>query len=1114
MENTPIKKEVNRESVLALLLLLVLTLPSITALPLNYGGSVMGECREFAIVNMSFFSSGNVGNPAFRLGSQLAYANSVGVFGNATSYNEITNPTVDVQFRVTNPSCSASATGTNTSTGHNLANPAIFNVLSTNPVSLITPINGNAQTTNLTVFDWTHTHPTASYMLLISNTTNFAVLERNITGIAATTYTFNSSEALNDGTYYWRIMTYNRTEYMATSSYASWQVAAGAASLTSITPANTSWQSSTTISATVITNIPATCAYSQTSGSYASKTPMSNTGGTTHTTTLTAYQEGRNYFYFQCNTSVVSQERTHYFLVDTTAPDRTAAVLHIENDATYTNDTTLSLNWSGFSDGTNGSGINRYYYSFTNSGGSAIGTWTGFTTITLAGATEGTEQVYVWARDAAGNIGLAATDSIIVDTTPPSMGSWSTSPADLTKYSTGSFTVTVTITDSTPLNGLPQFRYRVGNDTYSAYAATTSLGSDRYRFSIPEGSGANSWWNRAGDYVYYDVIAYDTFNELTNLTRSEFINNQTTAPVFHSISAKSMLEDTTLTFNLTGVDVDFNYLTYGIVTNTTDLDYTITAINATRSSVSISAENDDVGTHTLQFYVTDQIYTIYRNVTLTVINVNDAPVLSSIGNLVGYQGAYFNLTLNASDVDDTTLIFSSNSTFFSVNPITGHFGFTPLASNRGVHSLVFRVRDGSNAEDNETVTFTVNYCGNNICEAAYETCGRCAVDCGVCGDEESKALLIEPVNCVNKTMTIEVAKLVERGTCYPRGEIIRNMEVCGRIASETISVSVYDEDVWVELEEVTSDVTGAISWTPTEVGLHKLSFSSGSYEEVEFTTNYCGKEETSSSVTQTSDEETDNTKKNTGSDATSPTAPDRNASLDGNSRWFWWTLFTILFLLAAYRIIKLAYINLVRSNKTNIFVKSVDWLIKLYFLASIQTNQFLDDNPKVKHQVKKMKRALHTGIEFSAALAASLKARLNLFTKVNVPFFAMNGEGEASLLVAISLMKMNSKDSLGTLFDRLGGAKVHTLQALCATLRAQGINAMLRTGTLIDIKTGIDMNEACVLDNGKTRLIIMGYDTNVVYAHDYENGIKCRKIPDDDLERNWNGAFIAVKKRR
>ena len=73
----------------------------------------------------------------------------------------------------------------------------------------------------------------------------------------------------------------------------------------------------------------------------------------------------------------------------------------------------VTSQWSGLSD--NLSGITGYYYAWTNAGGSTGGTFSVSADGVLSNALpDATNTIHVWARDAAGWIGAAATQPVLV----------------------------------------------------------------------------------------------------------------------------------------------------------------------------------------------------------------------------------------------------------------------------------------------------------------------------------------------------------------------------------------------------------------------------------------------------------------------------------------------------------------------------------------------------------------------------------------------------------------------------------------------------------------------------------------------------------------------------
>lgn len=101
------------------------------------------------------------------------------------------------------------------------------------------------------------------------------------------------------------------------------------------------------------------------------------------------------------------------FVVDNEAPTAQSATVMVENGASYTFNSELNVTWSGFSDV--GDGVEGYYYALADRGGTSSGSYTIATSGAAAEPTpDETNTVYVWAQDSYGNIGQAASDTILV----------------------------------------------------------------------------------------------------------------------------------------------------------------------------------------------------------------------------------------------------------------------------------------------------------------------------------------------------------------------------------------------------------------------------------------------------------------------------------------------------------------------------------------------------------------------------------------------------------------------------------------------------------------------------------------------------------------------------
>jgi len=90
-----------------------------------------------------------------------------------------------------------------------------------------------------------------------------------------------------------------------------------------------------------------------------------------------------------------------------------------------------------------------------------------------------------------------------------------------------------------------------------------------------------------------------------------------------------------------------------------------------------------------------------------VENVNNPPVLNTIGNKIVNEENTLTFTINASDPDNDALTYSASNLPSGAifNTVTQTFSWTPNYA-KGFHQVTFAVSDGS-LSDNETITITV-----------------------------------------------------------------------------------------------------------------------------------------------------------------------------------------------------------------------------------------------------------------------------------------------------------------------------------------------------------------------------------------------------------------------
>ncbi|MGQ9583593.1 MAG: tandem-95 repeat protein [Thermoplasmatota archaeon] len=119
-------------------------------------------------------------------------------------------------------------------------------------------------------------------------------------------------------------------------------------------------------------------------------------------------------------------------------------------------------------------------------------------------------------------------------------------------------------------------------------------------------------------------------------------------------------------------------------------------------------DDPQVGVHRVNFTVTDSGgLTDTRGITLTVLNVNDAPAVENPGDLTALEDAPFHLRVNASDEDaGDSLRFSSATSLFVITQ-SGEASFTPTQRDVGTHRVRVTVTDKAGATGSVEFNITV-----------------------------------------------------------------------------------------------------------------------------------------------------------------------------------------------------------------------------------------------------------------------------------------------------------------------------------------------------------------------------------------------------------------------
>ena len=282
---------------------------------------------------------------------------------------------------------------------------------------------------------------------------------------------------------------------------------------------------------------------------------------------------------------------------------------------------------------------------------------------------------------------------------------------------TDSETLTVTVRDVNVAPVLNTIDDQTVNEFVELTFTATASDDDSLTFSFdgtfPSGAAitddGNFTWtpteSQDGDHTITVQVTDGSLTDSETLTVT--VNEVNVAPVLNTIGDKGTSELVELTFTATASDTDV----VDNVVNTLTFSFDGTfpsgaAITDDGNFTWIPTESQD-GDHTITVQVTDGSLTDSETLTVTVRDVNVAPVLNTIDDQTVNE--FVELTFTATASDDDSLTFSFDGTFPSGAAITddGNFTWTPTESQDGDHTITVQVTDGS-LTDSETLTVTVN----------------------------------------------------------------------------------------------------------------------------------------------------------------------------------------------------------------------------------------------------------------------------------------------------------------------------------------------------------------------------------------------------------------------
>lgn len=272
--------------------------------------------------------------------------------------------------------------------------------------------------------------------------------------------------------------------------------------------------------------------------------------------------------------------------------------------------------------------------------------------------------------------------------------------------------ITVTITD---VNRAPAL-VTIGDQTtsegieLSVIISASDADGDSLVYSISDGPAGASFdenefrWipdsDQAGEHVVVFTVTDGNGGEVSE-SITIHVGDVNRAPVLSSIGDLSIAEGEELVLALSGSDPDGDALSYS-VSNSPDGSSLLDSVFIWDTS------NDGAGSYSITFTVSDgQGGEASELVMLTVSDVNQAPVLATIGDQTITEGQELSITLSASDPDGDELSYSVSEGPPGSVMTDSTFSWLPGGDQAGSYTISFTVNDAKGGEASESLTINV-----------------------------------------------------------------------------------------------------------------------------------------------------------------------------------------------------------------------------------------------------------------------------------------------------------------------------------------------------------------------------------------------------------------------
>jgi large repetitive protein len=315
----------------------------------------------------------------------------------------------------------------------------------------------------------------------------------------------------------------------------------------------------------------------------------------------------------------------------------------------------------------------------------------------ISALTNGVYDVAISATDAQGNVGNdASTNELTIDLLPPS------------GYSAAIVQEIINASNQTAMSFVFAGAEVGATYNYSVSDGTNSVTGSGAVSSATQQVGAIDVTALAETTLQLSVILTDVVGNAGSVVTDTVLKRYNTTPVISGTASTSVNEDSLYSFTPTATDADSGTtLTFSISNkpawatfsaSTGTLTGTPTNANVGTTSGVVISVSDGTASASLPAFA------------ITVVNTNDAPVVSSTAVTVATQGSTYSYSFAGTDVDvgDTlTRSVVTKPAWLNFNAGTGLLFGTPGNSDVGVHAVTLRVTDAAGLFANQSFNITV-----------------------------------------------------------------------------------------------------------------------------------------------------------------------------------------------------------------------------------------------------------------------------------------------------------------------------------------------------------------------------------------------------------------------